>query len=225
MTDDLKGAYTKKGDRYELNELDSSHSLVVAQKEVTEKADSRQKEIDKLNVEKGNLERERDEAKGKTIPHGFRAVSKEVAELGEAVKASGLSKDEIGTLKTENDQFKSEKAKTEGVALRKEAAKALGYANEDAFARLAEKLEIVKDGDKFKVGEDVLSKEFIEKSEDFAPFIGSLNEKKTKTPFPDQGGGENGNIYDHIRATKEAENKAATGKVDVGARFGRPATN
>jgi hypothetical protein len=227
LTDDVKGAYEKQNDgRYKLKDLDDGHSLAVAIKEVTDKADKRQTEIDRLNVDKTNLERERDEAKGKTIPHGFRAVPKEVAELGEAVKTIGLTKEEIGTLKSENESFKTEKDKGEKLALRKRTAKFLGYQNEDAFARLAEGLDITEDGDKFNVKDGdttvPLTKEFVEKHEAFAPFIGSLTTQPKKTPFPETGGGETGNIYDQIR--ENVKNETKTEKVDIGARFGRPET-
>jgi len=122
-------------------------------------------------------------------------------------------------LKTENDTFKSEKAKSEGLSLRKEAAKALGY-NEDAFARLAANLEIVKDGDKFKVGDTVLTKDFIEKHEDFAPFVGSLNTKSKITPFPSKEEETTVSLADKIReGEKKRSEQAQTRTVDEA--FGR----
>lgn len=226
IPENLKGGYEAKNGRWELTKLDDEHPTIITNKSLNKTQGEQKTQIDNLTATNGNLERERDEAKAKSIPSGFRAVSKEIAELGEAVKSVNLSKDEVAALKTENDKFKSAAAETTANALRREAGKFLGYQNEDAFARLAKDLELVKDGDKFsvKVGDktELLTKEFVEKSETFAPFIRSLNEKNKKTPFPESGGGTGENIYDNIR--ESVKKQADAPKVDIDARFGRPAT-
>ena len=238
ITDDLKGAYTKDGDRYKLNDLDSSHSLVVAQAEVTDKADKRQKEIDKLNVDKGNLERERDEYKNKSIPHGFRAVSREIAELGEAVKNLNLSKDEISGLKTKVDEYEKEKAESEGKALKTRAFQSAGVTNTDLALSLRQSDDLnfeseTKDGKEifYRVTEKDGKKEktlfdanYLKAADGFKDVFDKLTITKQKiTPFPDKETETFTNLAEKIRA--DEKKRAETAQVrTVDEAFGRAAT-
>lgn len=229
ITDDLKGAYTKQSDgRYKLNDLDSSHSLVVAQAEVTDKADKRQKDIDNLTTERNNLKAEVEEMKAKPhVPAGQRLVRKEIAELGEAAQSAGWSKDELPNAKTELETLKSEKVRASRNETRAKAAKAAGLSAEK-FTTLAEsedfeiEFEKVTEGGKevekpFAVTKDADGKpvkaafpEFVEKHAKFSLVLDALKEKeKTYSPFPGRETANDGNYYESLRKEKEAENKQA----------------
>lgn len=223
--ENLKGAYVQKDGVWVLDDLSDDHPVVVTKTELENTQKGLKSQIDNLTATNGNLERERDEHKGKAIPHGFRAVSKEIAELGEAVKQQGLSKDELGSLKTELDTFRNREAEEGAKALRREAAKSLGYTNEDAFARLAKEMAIEKDGDKFivKSGEESkpLTKEFIEASDDFKPFLSSLVAQPPKQgnggdPPPTSGAT---GFFDRIRESVKSDSKPPV--ADINARFGK----
>lgn len=225
--ENLKGAYVQKDGVWVLDDLSDDHPVVVTKTELETTQKTLKAQIDNLTAATGNLERERDEYKGKAIPHGYRAVSKEIAELGEAVRQQGLSKDELGALKTELDTFRNREAEERASSVRREAAKFLGYTNEDAFARLAKGLTIEKDGDKFvvKSGEEAkpLTKEFIEASDDFKPFLSSLVAQPPKQGNggdPPPANGATG-FFDRIRDSVKADAKPPV--ADINARFGKQA--
>ncbi len=208
-------------------ELDAS-GVLNKNKELLGKNAKLAREKEEAEAAKEAAEADATEWKGKAkIPSGQTLVAKDVAELGAAVKESGLSKDEIAKLKTENDEFKSKAAESQGLEIRREAAKYLGYTNEDAFARLAKDVQITKDGDKFtvKVGDESkpLTKEFVEKHETFVPFLSSLSEKPKNTPFPGkEAEGEPTDTFDKIR--KEVQEKGEKKETrSLESAFGRPA--
>jgi hypothetical protein len=238
ITDDLKGAYTKKGDRYELNALDNQHTLVIAHNEIKTKAQTRQTEIDSLTADKSNLERDLAEAKNKGVPHGYRAVTKDVAELGETAKSSGLAKDDIPNLKTKVDEYEREKTESAAKQLKTKAFQSAGVNNVDLALSLKQSDDLqfeseTKDGKEifYRVTEKDGKKEktlfngdYLKSADGFKDVFAQLTGGKPKNqPFPDvSGGGEGGNIFDKIREQVKTENK--TEKVDLGARFGRPET-
>ncbi len=201
ITDDLKGAYTKNGERYQLNDLSDDHSLIVAQTEVNQKAEIRQIQITDLNTKLGNLERERDELKNKVTPNGYRTVTKQDAELLEAIKPLGLKADELAQMKTENAQFKHQAEARDRQNFLARVADTLKL-NRDTFIPLAKDLNITaekqfvdgKETDVFYVGKDGdkrnLNKEYFEQSETFKPFLGVLSaeEKKEGFKFGSEGG-------------------------------------
>lgn len=210
IPDNLKGAYEAKNGRYELLKLSDEHPVVKHNETLVREKGEVETKLSNLTATVGNLERERDEAKAKTVPHGFRAVKTDVAELGEAVKASGLTKEQFTALKTENDEFKAKAAEDAKTELNREAGKFLGY-NETAFAKLAGSLDLTKDSEgKFTVkdGEVTkpLTKEFVEAHADFSEFLDSLKAKpRTKTPFPENEG--DGALDEFAEIRKEVEDK------------------
>jgi hypothetical protein len=223
IPENQKGSYVQKNGRWELTDLDDEHPTIKTKQSLETTQTELKNQISSLTAEKGNLERERDEAKAKSVPHGFRAVKADVAELGETVKQSGLTKEQFIALKTENDAFKAEKAETEGLKLRQEAGAFLGYQNTEAFAQLATKLPIekstdgkfvVKDGDVLKP----LTKELVEQHTAFTPFLASLSAKPSVTPFPESGTPQTGDIFSQIRA--EVKQQQSQPKANIDQRFG-----
>lgn len=225
--DNLKGAYVQKDGAWFLDDLSDEHPLVMTNKSLNTEQGKLKTQIDSLQATHGNLERERDEYKTKAIPHGYRAVSKEIAELGEMVKQNGLTKDEIPNLKSDLDSFRNKEAQAAKVAVYRKAAQFLGYTNEDAFARLANELEIAETDGKFtvRVGDEQkeLTKEFIESTDTFKPFISSLT---AQPPKPGNGGdpkptGAANGFFDRIREAVKSE--SVQPKADIDARFGKSA--
>lgn len=216
----LKGAYVANGGVWVLDDLSDSHPLIAKNKELISKNTTYKNLNAELETEKARLE-------SKTIPKGFVAVKKDIAEVAEQIQSLKIPIEELPTLKQENDDFKAQQAKVEAKSLRLAAADSLGYKNKDAFAQLAVNLSIEKDGDKFVVvdGEDrkPLTKELVESNEAFKPFISSLNYETptghTNDPPPS---GDKKSIFDAIR--QKVKDKADSKPVvDIDARFGRAA--
>lgn len=237
IPENLKGAYEAKNGRWELTKLDDDHPTIATNKSLTIEQSKLKGQITTLTTEKETIEQERDDFKNKAVPRGFRAVSTEIAELGETVKASGLSKDEIGSLKTKVDEHEREKAETEAKTLKTKAFQSAGVSNVDLALSLRQSDDLnfeseTKDGKEvfYRVTEKDGKKEktlfnadYLKSADGFKDVFDKLTVTKQKlTPFPETGGGETGNIYDKIREQVKTETK--TEKVDLGARFGRPET-
>lgn len=128
--DNLKGAYVQKGGEWILDSLADDHPLLAHNKTLLQEKAAVETERDAYKASVGNLEREVSEARAKTVPHGCRAVSVEIADLGSAAKASGISKDELSTLKTRIETFEREKAEATENEIRALVADSLGLRRE-----------------------------------------------------------------------------------------------
>lgn len=96
-----------------------------------------QAELDTLRTVKDNLEREIEEAKAKTLPAGYRAVTKEVAALGAAAKTAGYAApDEIVQTKARIAQFEQAQKEQTERAVKSKALKLAGVEDEEAFFAL-----------------------------------------------------------------------------------------
>jgi hypothetical protein len=227
IPENLKGAYEAKNGRWELTKLDDDHPVLATNKSLNTEQGRLKGQITTLTTEKETAERERDDARNKSVPHGFRAVPKEVAELGEAVKAVGLKSEEVADLKTKVDEYEKEKTDRAKKALKTKAAAAAGITNTDLFFNLkaTDGLEFEEVDGKFLVIEGdkkaAFDAEYLKKSEVFSPVLDKLTTVKQKqTPFPETGGSSAGNIFDKIRESVKSEEKVE--KIDLAARFGRP---
>jgi len=235
---DQKGCYENKNGRWELTKLDTDHPVMITKASLESTQTTLKTQNDSLTAQVGNLEREKTELSGKSVPHGYRAVKKEVAELGEIAVAEGLSTASVKTLKAENDQFKTEKSSSAERELKTRALKAIGIEDVQGFFELKAsdnlkiETETVDGKEKFfvilenngvreKKGFDA---EYLKGAEGFKNSFDSLTQKKNETGFSfSEQGGEPGNknIFDKIRAdVKAAEVKPVT---DIDSRFGKAA--
>lgn len=237
VPENMKGCYEAKNGRWELTNLDNDHPVIVTKKGLETTNSTLKTENESLNVKVGNLEREKTELSGKSVPHGYRAVKKEVAEIGEIAVAEGLSVDSVKTLKTENEGFKSKELANADRELKTKALKAAGINDIDGFFELKAsdnlKIETEKIGneEKFYVVTEtngvkekkVFDTEYLKKTDGFKNSFESLVKKKEGGfSFSEQGGGgDNKNVYDKIRADAKAEEKQETPNINE--RFGRAA--
>lgn len=179
VPENLKGAYVADASgKYVLDQLDAEHPIVRKNTEIVQEKTRAVANATKLADEKAVLE-------ARSIPEGHIAVKAEDASIIEKFKATGVSLDELPNLKSENESFKAEKSAADGLRIRKAAGKKLGF-NEEKFAVLAKDMQIAEDGENFVVvsgsngttEKKPLTKELIESSDVFKPFIDSL----TTTP-------------------------------------------
>lgn len=109
--ENLRGAYVKEGEFWVLDKLSEDHPVVAHNKTLVTEKSTVETELNTLKANIGNIERERDEAKQKTVPAGYRTVTKADAELLDAIKPLNLSKDELATLKTRAETAEASLAK------------------------------------------------------------------------------------------------------------------
>jgi hypothetical protein len=232
-----KGCYEAKNGRWELTNLDNDHPVIVTKLGLETTNTELKTTNASLTAQVGNLEREKTELSGKSVPHGYRAVKKEVAELGEVAAAEGLSVDTVKTLKTENEGFKSKETERSDRELKTRALKAAGINDIDGFFELKAsdnlKIETEKIGDeeKFYVVTEtngvkekkVFDTDYLKKTDGFKNSFESLVKKKEGGfSFSEQGGGsDNKNVYDKIRADAKDEDKQEAPNINE--RFGRAA--
>ena len=218
IPENLKGAYVADTSGvFVLDELGAEHPTLKKNAELVAENTRYRGLNTKLQNEKTQLE-------SRSVPEGFVAVKVEDAPIIEKIKTTGLTVEELTNLKTENEDFKRKESESALQTLRRSAGKFLGY-NEDAFERLAKDLDLTeKDGKFFTkdgANETPLTKEFVEKSETFKPFLSSLAPQAYKPgnlpdPRPDGAGG---GVFDRIRdAVKTGGSKPP---VDIDVRFGR----
>ena len=187
IPENLKGAYVADASGvFVLDKLDAEHPVVKKNAELARENTAFRGTNTKLANEKAQLE-------ARSIPEGYVAVKAEDAPIIEKLKATGVSLEELPTLKNENDEFKRAKAEAESLNVRCKAAERLGY-NQDAFAALAKNLDIVSEGDKDfvnvkndkgEIEKKPLTKEFVEASETFQPFMTSLTQQPKSGASPD----------------------------------------
>jgi hypothetical protein len=234
---DQKGCYEAKNGRWELTKLDESHPVIVVKTSLETTNTQLKTTNDSLTAQIGNLEREKTEISSKSVPHGYRAVKKEVAELGEAAVAEGLTADSVKTLKTENETLKTEKTSQSERELKTKALKAAGINDVDGFFELKAsdnlklETEMVDGKEKFFVVTEtngvkekkVFDTEYLKNTDGFKNSFETLTKKKeTGFSFSEQNGEKgNKNIFDKIRSdVKESETKEAP---NINQRFGRAA--
>lgn len=201
IPDDLKGAYEAKNGRYELIKLADDVPVVVHNKTILSEKNTVETELGALKANVSNIEHERDELKNKVIPSGYRTVTKQDAELLEAIKPLGLKADELAVMKTENEKYKQETETRDKENFLAHVADSLKL-NRKTFIPLAKDLNITaekqvvdgKETDVFYAGRDgdkrTLNNEYFEQSETFKPFLGVLSaeEKKEGFKFGAEGG-------------------------------------
>lgn len=106
----LKDAYVQKGNEWVLDNLADDHPKMLENKTLIEEKRTAEAELNTLKANVGNIERERDEAKAKSLPNGYRSVLKADAEFLDKIKPLGKTVEEIQAMTTENEQYKTEKA-------------------------------------------------------------------------------------------------------------------
>ncbi|HXG85095.1 MAG TPA: hypothetical protein VNI84_13830 [Pyrinomonadaceae bacterium] len=184
IPDNLKGAYVADSSgTWILDDLDKEHPILRKNSEL-------QREKNTLSTQNTKLSNDKTLAESKSIPEGYVAVKAEDAPVIEKFRAAGVSLEELPQLKTKVEAFERERREAASLDYRKSISKKLGYDNADAFARLAERLDIVPEGDadfvqfknnKGEIEKKPLTKEFVESSDVFKPFLSSLNvEQQTK---------------------------------------------
>jgi hypothetical protein len=201
IPENMKGAYVADSSGvWVLDELDAEHPVVKKNSELVGE-NTRYKS---LNT---RLQNEKTQMESKTLPEGYIAVKSEDAPLIEQVKALNIPLKDVPNLKAENERFKQQELEQNALSLRLGAAAKLGY-SADAFARLSKDLEIVQEGDnhfvnvrndKGEIEKKPLTKEFVESSDTFKPFLSSL---QATTPQP-------GNSHDPKPAGLSPDNEAA----------------
>ncbi len=236
IPENLKGAYELKNGRWELTKLDDDHPVIVVKKSLEKDNGELKTKTDSLTVQVGNLEREKTELSSKSVPHGYRAVKKEVAEIGEIAVAEGLTTESVKTLKTENDKLKTEKASQSDRELKTKALKAAGINDVDGFFELKAsdnlkiEVETVDGKEKFFVVTEangvkekkVFDTDYLKNTDGFKNSFESLTKKKEEGfSFSEQGGGGNKNIFDKIREDAKAEQVKPANDLDT--RFGKAA--
>jgi hypothetical protein len=229
IPENLKGAYEAKNGRWELTKLDDDHPVLVTNKSLNSEQTRLKGQITTLTTEKDTAEREREEARNKAIPHGFRAVPKEVAELGESVKATGLKSDEIANLKTKVDEYEKEKTESEKKALKVKALEAAGVTNPTLalslrqsddleFEEIDGKFHVVKDGKK-----TLFDSNYLKAADGFKDVFDKLTTVKQKqTPFPTTEKETFTDLAEKIRADEKKRGESAQART-VDEAFGRGA--
>lgn len=234
LTDDIKGAYTKKGNRYELKRLSEDHPVLVHNNTLIQEKEDVEKEVRTLTAKNKNLERERDQLK-QSIPEGKVFVDPEIETLGNGFKQLGLKPADVETLKTELDAYKAFgavddiKSKIEGYDGAIETAKrvdkdsallAAGIDPNNARKFVAyNDLEIEreeKDGkvifnrilrdEKDKEVRAVFNAEYLKTADDLKDVF-AVEQPKTKM-FKQATGAGTANKYDAIREQVKASNKS-----------------
>lgn len=174
----LREHYVKSDGKY-VPQLSDDHPVLVHNKTLlTEKANATNKVRE--------LEADIAAASEKSIPRGHVAVAKADADLLVKYKEHGTP-EEVATIKTEHATLKDKDVKRTREESLRQVSKSLNY-NEDAFTRLPSLPDFIskpgKDGksidwfaqvkdDKGVITEKP-AKEFIESSQDIAPFMASL---------------------------------------------------
>jgi len=237
IPENMKGCYEAKNGRWELTKLDNDHPVITTKTSLETTNNELKTTNVSLTAQVGNLEREKIELSGKSVPHGYRAVKKEVAEVGEVALAEGLTVEAVKNLKTENDRFKSDEASRADRDLKTRALKAVGINDIDGFFELKasdnlkletetvdgkEKFFVVTETNGVKEKKD-FNTEYLKNTEGFKNSFEQLAKKKEGGfSFSEQGGGgDNKNVYDKIRADVKAEDKQETPNINE--RFGRAA--
>lgn len=231
---DQKGCYELKHGRWELTMLDNDHPVVVTKTSLETTNRTLKTENTDLTAKVSNLEQEKTELSSKSVPHGYRAVKKEVAEVGEVAIAESLTVDSIKALKTENETLKKTEANRTEREIKTRALKAVGIENVDAFFELKAsdnlKLEtetvdgkekffavIEKDGVKERKSFDT---DFLKNTEGFKS-LSLVGKKESGFHFGEQANSGNTNIYDRIRANVKSETEANTKAPSIDERFGK----
>ncbi|HRH45814.1 MAG TPA: hypothetical protein PKY82_29500 [Pyrinomonadaceae bacterium] len=237
---DQKGCYENKNGRWQLTNLESDHP-VIATKTSLETTNAQLKTTnDSLTVQVTNLEREKIELSTKSVPHGYRAVPKEVAELGETAKAEGFSKEELPQVKTKLTDLETKEIARADREIKTRALKAVGVTDVDGFFELKRsdalkiEAETVDGKEKFYVVEEtngvkekkVFDTEYLKNTEGFKNSFDSLTKPKEESSgfhFGEQSGEKGKNIYDQIRESAKAEAETTKSSTDLDARFGKSA--
>lgn len=238
IPENQRGAYVQKGDKWVLDDLESSHPLVVNSR--TLKTEKQQAETAKINAE-----RERDDAKealskANVLQPGQRAVAKADADLLEKVKAEGVTTAEaFTTLKTEHGSYKATAEAAQAAKHAADVAEAMGW-DKDKASRLVPKhfdLSTVElrdgaDGKKQPIakvkqadGSTVVEKPFADvvkttpELSDLAPLL-TANGGGTRVPGSTGGGGAPGGQKSVVDSFIESRDKAAASRPNP---FSKPA--
>lgn len=188
IPDNLKGAYEVKNGRYELARLADDVPVIAHNKTLVNEKAAEESKANDLSVKLSNAERDLTELKTKSVPNGFRAVPKADFELLDAIKPLNLSKDELTSLKSENEQFKTEKAQTAELTNKTRAFEFAGVKDPSAALKLSASNDLKiewkeingkqtpfhvseKDGQKV---ETAIDKDFINRTDGFKEFAGAL---------------------------------------------------
>lgn len=131
--ENLKGAYVQKGSEWFLDELAEDHPVVATNKSLNQTNKDLKTTNETLAANLTVAEREREEAKAKSLPNGHRAVSIEIADLGGAAKAAGFTKDDIPTVKDKIATFEEKEAQAAKRADLTKAAEFAGVKHLDEF--------------------------------------------------------------------------------------------
>lgn len=180
----LRSEYVKSDGKY-VPQLSEDHPVLVHNRTLlTEKTNATNKVKE--------LESDIAAASEKSIPRGHVAVPKADADLLAKYKEHGTP-EEVATMKTEHATLKEKDVKRSREESLRQVSKSLSY-NEDAFIRLPSLPDFIskpsKDGksiewfaqvkdDKGVITEKP-AKEFIESSQDIAPFMASLKAEPAK---------------------------------------------
>lgn len=193
--DDLKGAYVKSGDEWVLDKLADDHPKMAENETLIKEKRAVETERDTFQTNASNLERERDEFKGKAIPSGYRAVKKEVEEAGNAAIAAGFTAETVKAAGDKIITFETEKAQVADRANKTKAFEFAGVANAEAALKLnasgdlkiewrtvdgKEKPFVVGEKDGAKT-ETLFDKKFVEETEGFKEFAPALFTERPKS--------------------------------------------
>lgn len=237
--DDLKGAYVQKGDEWFLDALADDHPKILENKTLIEEKRKAEAELDSMKANVGNIERERDEAKTKSLPAGHRAVSVADADLINAIKPLNLTKEAIASMATENEQFKAERAVNESKAVKSKALKLAGVTDEETFFGMKqadtldfefetidgkEKAFAVKEENGAKVKAE-FNRDYLSKADGFKNIIPVLFNEQEKKGFQFSDGardtsGKNEFDLERERVRAEQKAKAPTDNASVLAALG-----
>jgi chromosome segregation ATPase len=242
IPENLKGAYELKNGRYELTALEDDHPVLSTNKSLTNEQARLKREREAAQAERDNLKAEIEELKTKPhVPAGQRLVPKEIAELGEAAKQAGITKDEAPQLKTKLIDYERKEQQATRDTARAKAAAASGF-NADKFNKLAAREDFEVESEKatengkeiekfYAVTKDAAGNpvktafaEFVEQHDVFGAVLDSLKEtgeqRKAHTPFPRRETPATGNLYDKIREEAKPAEGATPVKATLNQRFG-----
>ncbi len=227
IPENLRGAYVLSGGKWMLDDLSEDHPVVTKNKEVL-------REKSKAVSRAEELQADLDNARSTSIPRGHVTVARADADLLEKVKAHG-SGDEVVAKLTEHKTLREETDRRKREDSLREVAKVMSYEPE-AFVRLPNLPEFEirdgKDGQKTVVAKlkddkgvitEKPAQEFIESSNDIAPFLPALKAQSAGVRVhgsSSNGGSPGKNSFDQAREVGKQHNLARKQGVSINERFG-----